>query len=245
MHLKTVVLAVSLPAMPGLLHAQFDFKVAGEDVQIHSFGSQGFAASDGNNYLTMPTGKGSFAMTDGGANISTQLTDKLRISAQIYDRNIGKLGQWHPQLDFAFADYRFKDWFGIRGGVVKTVFGLENDTQDMEFLHTSILLPQSVYPTDLRDTEIRHRGGDVYGVIPIKRLGSLAYNAYAGLVEESKYGGYILLLDSEGGINVIPFPLVAEPGVAPHGFERILRARQLFFGQSLHFIQQRNLVSLS
>ncbi len=171
MRAKTIILAAALSLAPGLLNAQFDFTLFNRDVQIHSFASEGFAYSDNNNYLTMKTTQGSFAMTDGGVNVSTNLTDKFRIGAQVYDRNIGELGRWHPQLDWATADYKFKDWFGIRGGVVKTVFGLENETQDMEFLHTTALLPQSVYPTDLRDAMIRHTGGDIYGALPIENAG--------------------------------------------------------------------------
>ena len=53
------------------------------------------------------------------------------------------MGNWHPELDWAVADYRFKDWFGIRGGKVKTALGLYNDTQDLEFLYTWALMPQS------------------------------------------------------------------------------------------------------
>ena len=44
----------------------------------------------------MHTSDGSFSMTDFGANISTQLTDKFRVGAQFYDRNVGKLGNWRP-----------------------------------------------------------------------------------------------------------------------------------------------------
>lgn len=178
--------------------AQFNFDIDGKPVQIHSFGSQGFMASDQNNYLTTNTSKGSFDFTDIGGNISMRLTDNFRIGAQIYDREIGQLGAWHPQLDWAVADYRVKDWFGVRGGVVKTVFGLHNDTQDVDFLQTYALLPQSVYPTDLRDALIRHRGGDVYGNVSLGRLGSLAYTGFAGLRVDSLYGGYIYLLHGSG-----------------------------------------------
>jgi hypothetical protein len=157
----------------------------------------------------MKTSQGSLAMTDLGANVSIQVTDRFRIGAQVYNRNVGNLGNWHPQLDWAVADYRFKDWLGFRGGVVKTVFGLESDTQDFEFLHTFILLPQSVYPIDLRDALLRHRGGDVYGEIPLPRFGSLAYTLYAGRREDSRYGGYPYLesafgvrFDSFGGLQV-------------------------------------------
>jgi hypothetical protein len=146
----------------------------------------------------MNTSQGSFDFTDVGVNVSTQLTDKFRIGAQVYDRDIGKLGAWHPQLDWAVADYKFKDWFGIRGGIVKTTFGLHNDTQDFDFLQPNALLPQSIYPTDLRDALIRHRGGDVYGQVSLKRFGSLAYTGFAGLRVDSLYGGYIYLLEGVG-----------------------------------------------
>jgi hypothetical protein len=196
-------------ALTGVLHAQFDFTIGPSQVQIHSFASQGFGYSNDNNYLTMKTSQGSFAMTDGGINASMRLTDKFRIGAQVYSRNIGNLGAWHPQLDWAVADYRFTDWFGIRGGVVKTVFGLAADTQDMEFLHTFALMPQSVYPTDLRDALLRHRGGDIYGEIPLNRLGSLSYTVYAGQRKDSRDGGYPYLesvfgvkFDSFGGLDV-------------------------------------------
>lgn len=198
MQAKTIVLAAILSGAPGLLHAQFDFKVGGRTVQVHSFASQGFAYSNQNNYLTMKTSDGSWAMTDGGVNISSQLTDRFRVGAQVYVRNIGHLGDWHPTLDWAMGDYKFKDWFGIRGGKVKTALGLYNDSQDMDFLHTSALLPQSVYPTDLRDATISHLGGDIYGTVGLKRLGSVAYTTYAGQRNDTQYGGYIYLLRDRG-----------------------------------------------
>jgi hypothetical protein len=113
MQVRTLFLAAALSLAPGLLHGQFDFNLAGRAVQVHGFVSQGFAYSDYNNFLTMKTSQGSFAMTDGGVNVSMQLTDKFRVSAQVYDRNIGQLGQWHPQLDYAFADYRLEDWLAF------------------------------------------------------------------------------------------------------------------------------------
>jgi hypothetical protein len=194
--ITTLALTATLSAP--LINAQVSFDVAGRPLQIHGFFSQGFLASDQNNYLTTNSSRGSFEFTDFGVNASIPLTDHFRVGAQAYDRSVGNLGAWHPQLDWAVGDYRFKDWFGIRGGVVKTVFGLHNDTQDMEFLHTSALLPQSIYPTDLRDALIRHRGGDVYGVIPLRRLGSLAYTGFAGFRADTRYGGYIYLLEDVG-----------------------------------------------
>jgi len=190
------------------LQAQ-DFKVFDRQVQIHGFASQGFIYTGDNNWLTMHTSQGSGAFTDFGANASMQVTDNLRIGAQVYDHNIGNLGEWHPILDWAFADYRFKPWFGIRGGKVKTVVGLYNDTQDYEFLNTFALLPQSVYPLDMHDANIAHMGGDVYGAVPLgRRLGTLSYTVYGGERFDNYYGGYPYALRK----SLVPINLTSNGG---------------------------------
>ncbi|MFZ0958400.1 MAG: hypothetical protein WAN60_18810, partial [Candidatus Sulfotelmatobacter sp.] len=120
MHRRIVELAVvCLWATQAVLHAQ-EFKILSHTVQVHGFVSQGFIYTNDNNWLTMNTSQGSAAFTDFGLNMSSHLTDKLLVGAQVYDRNLGQLGQYHPSLDWAVADYRFKTWFGVRGGKVKT-----------------------------------------------------------------------------------------------------------------------------
>ena len=113
-------------AIPGLINAQFNLEVGGRPVQVHSFVQQGFAYSNQNNYLTMQTSHGSGAMTDGGANFRMAVTDRFHVGSQVYFRNIGQLGKWHPELDWAYGDYKFTDWFGVRAGKVKTALGLFN-----------------------------------------------------------------------------------------------------------------------
>jgi hypothetical protein len=157
------LLAAATLFAPGLLRAQFDFNVDGHQVQIHSFGSQGFFDSNENNFATMKTSEGSFGFTDAGVNIGTNITDHLHIGAQMYVRHLGALDDGTPRLDWAVADYKFKDWFGIRAGKVKTALGLYNDTQDLDFLSTWALLPQGIYPIDVRSATIAHEGVDVYG----------------------------------------------------------------------------------
>jgi hypothetical protein len=196
--LGNIIVVTALSLTPGLLHAQFDFKIAGAPTQIHSFASEGFAYSDQNNFLTMKTSDGSFAMTDAGSNISVRFSDRLRVGAQVYIANVGELNKWHPQLDWALVDYRFKDWFGVRAGKVKTALGLYNDVQDMEFLHVWALLPQGLYPVDLRDNTIAHVGGDIYGTINLKKAGSLGYTGYAGRAPTNRYGGYYLSASEAG-----------------------------------------------
>lgn len=184
------------PAVSTPLQAQ-EFKAFDRTIQVHGFATEGYLHSSSNNYLTMPTsGSGSFAMTDFGVNASTELTDKIHVGAQLYDRNVGELGNWHPSLDWAFADYKFKSWLEFRGGQVKTTMGLFTDTQDLEFLYTWALLPQGVYPMDLRGENIAHIGGDVTGKFRIKKLGRWTYTAYGGKQPSDLYGGFVYGIDS-------------------------------------------------
>lgn len=184
--------ALLLCALAAGVPASAQFKFAGKDIQVHGFIQQGFVKSTNNNFLTMKTRDGSFSMTDGGFNISSRLTPKLRVGAQAFSRNIGDLSNGQVVLDWAFADYKFNDWFGIRGGKVKTQLGLFTDTQDMEFVHTWALLPQSMYPIDQRATTISHVGGDIYGDFQLKKAGKLSYVVYVGSRPEDRRGGYFL-----------------------------------------------------
>jgi len=183
--------------------ARAQFELGGKQIQVHGFFSQGFAYTNTNNFLTMKTSDGSFAFTDGGLNVSTKLTNKLRVGAQAYSRNIGHLSNGRVELDWAYADYRFTDWLGVRAGKVKSTVGLYNDTQDMEFLHAFALLPQSVYPIDLRASNISHKGGDIYGDIGVKKLGTFSYVFYGGLRSDDPRGGYNYGL-RDGGIPIGP-----------------------------------------
>jgi hypothetical protein len=172
-----------------------EVRIFDRPVQLHGFGTQGYIYTGENNWLTMDTSQGSFNFTDVGLNLSSQLSDKVRVAAQGYDRDLGQLGKWHPQFDFYMVDVRPRPWLGFRGGRVKTVMGLYTDTQDMDFDHTFALLPQSMYPIDMRDSSISHLGGDIYGRARLGRnLGSVGYTAYGGERRDSQYSGYPYLL---------------------------------------------------
>jgi hypothetical protein len=194
-------------AFAGVNRAQ-DFKLFDRTVQVHGFASQGFAYSDHNNFLTMNTSNGSPAFTDGVLNASFSITDKFRVSAQGYSSKVGQLDDFRPELDFAFGDYRFAPWFGVRAGRVKTAIGLYNDTQDAEFLYTWALLPQGVYPVDLRNAMIAHDGVDIYGRVSLKNIGKLNYTAYAGKRTFDDRGGYYVFASDLG------MPIASESGRA-------------------------------
>ncbi len=182
------LLAVAL-LIPATVHAQ-TWKVGDIAVQVHGYLSQGYLKSDTNNFLSMNTSEGSGDFTDAGFNVSSQVNRKLRFGAQLYVRNVGEFGNWKPQLDWGYVDYKFSPLVGIRAGKVKTVLGLYNDIQDVNFLHTWALLPLALYPVDLRGETIAHVGGDVYGYVPLQKAGSLAYTAYAGYRPGDLDGGF-------------------------------------------------------
>ncbi|HLJ86135.1 MAG TPA: hypothetical protein VKZ53_04890 [Candidatus Angelobacter sp.] len=190
----TLIAILPLLAAGSLVLRAQEIKIAGRPLEVHGSFSQGFMYTNQNNYLTDNTTSGSFGLTDGSLNLNYQIFNKLRVGAQVYDRKIGAIGRGTVQLDWALVDYRMKDWMGFRAGKVKTVLGLYNDTQDSEFLHTWALLPQSIYPVDLRESYIAHTGGDIYGDIPLKKLGTLSYTAYAGQRPNDLTGGYAYAL---------------------------------------------------
>jgi hypothetical protein len=194
-------LASAITAIPASAQLA-DFTIDGRDVVMHGFLAEGYMKSDGNNFITAQTGAGTFQDAEGAVNIATNLTDNLHVGAQVYARDIGRLGAGKPQLDWAYADYKIKDWLGFRGGKVKTPLGLYNDSQDMEFLYPWALLPQSVYPTDLRSMTIAHTGGDIYGTIELRKAGSVSYQGYGGAQPVDMQGGFLYGLEDSGFRNV-------------------------------------------
>jgi hypothetical protein len=192
-----LVVAALVCAASLTVHAQ-DFRLFNRSVQVHGSLSQGFAYSNDNNFLTMKTSDSSPAFTDGALNLSTAVTDKFHVGAQAYDRKVGQLDDFRPQLDFAYGDYRFARWFGVRAGRVKTALGLYNDTQDADFLYTWALLPQGTYPLDLRNSMIAHDGGDLYGQIPLKKAGKLNYTGYYGKRTFDDRSGYYIFSSDLG-----------------------------------------------
>ncbi len=162
------------------------------NIVVHGFVSQGFLFSSHNNYLSMKSSDGSPQWTDGAVNISDSLSDNLRVGIQLHMYQLGEFGGSNIQVDWASGDYRVNDHFGIRAGKVKTVWGLFNDSQDVDAIFLWILLPQGSYSIDHKSFYLAHVGGDVYGDLPLgNRAGKLHYNGYAGQATIDLNDGYI------------------------------------------------------
>lgn len=159
-------------------------------VTLHGFISQGYLKSDNNNFFAR-TSDGSTRFNEFGINVSSQVSDKLRVGIQIFARNLGEFGSGDPEIDWGFADYRWKDWAGIRFGKMKLIHGLYNTTRDIDMLRNSIFLPQSVYNEAWRDTVAAISGAEVYGDIYMGRAGSLAYQFQGGETDFPVDGGVV------------------------------------------------------
>jgi hypothetical protein len=161
-------------------------------IVVHAYVSQGFLFSTNNNYLSMISSDGSLQWTDAAVNISDSLADNLRVGIQLHMYQLGEFGSSNVQVDWASGDYRVNDNFGIRAGKVKTVWGLFNDSQDIDAVFLWILLPQGSYSIDHKSFYLAHIGGDVYGGLPLgKKAGTLHYVGYAGQATVDLNDGYI------------------------------------------------------
>lgn len=169
------------------------------NVQVHGTLAQGALLSSYNNFLTAPTSQGTLQWTDAALNAGRDFTDRFRAGVQLHTYRLGELGRFKIQLDWAYGEYRFAEWLGIRAGKVKTRLGLFNDTQDIDALHLWSLLPQGVYPADNRSWTLAHTGGDVFGTFRLPRaLGRVSYQGYLGRRVVDPNGGYLKLAADEG-----------------------------------------------
>src|ERR1700691_2189104 len=150
------------------------------NIQIHGYATQGFLYTTHNNILTTHSSDGSPAWTDAVLNIGAQPTPKLRVAVQGRYFLLGNYGN-AITLDWAAADYKADDRFGVRFGKVKTPTGLFNEIQDIDPSYIWALLPESVYPIDNRESYLTHYGGVVYGTIALShKFGKLEYRAFGG-----------------------------------------------------------------
>lgn len=160
-------------------------------VSIHGFISQGFLMSHEYNYLAHNSRTGSFEYNEMGINFSKQVSDKLRVGVQIFSRDLGDVANNKVTIDWAYADYKWQDWLGIRAGKLKMPLGIFNETRDIDMLRTCIIMPQNLYPELMRDVTIALNGAGLYGYVPLGPGGSLDYVAIVGAMS----------IDNESGVE--------------------------------------------
>ncbi len=169
------------PAEPVPAESGFDMP----SVAIHGFVSQGAFTSTDNDYLGRSE-RGSVEFLEAAVNVSTEVTERLRIGAQLFTRDLGPIGNYTMTLDWGFIDYKWRDWLGLRAGRIKMPFGLYNEFADIDAARTPILLPQSVYPITSRDFQLAQTGFSLYG----------SMNLAAGGFDYQVFGGALFIAES-------------------------------------------------
>lgn len=153
-----------------------------DNVTIHGFISQGYLISDENNYLA-DSEDGSFEFNEIGLSFLANLADNLHLGIQFLSIDLGPANNNEIEIDWAYADWRWKNWLGLRAGIIRGMLGFYNETREADFSRTTILLPQSIYNEFFRDRYSQLKGGSVYGEIDLRAGGSLSYQALIGTDE--------------------------------------------------------------
>ncbi len=154
-------------------------------VEIHGAISQSVIYSKNNHYIYEGSKGGSLDYSEAFINFSHQFGGNLRVGMQLSARNFGDQENFDPKLDWAYGDYRVRQWFGIRIGRVKIPLGIYNETRDVDFAKSNILLDQGIYPETFRLLLNAYTGGSFYGSIDLNSIafGELDYEIYAGVTD--------------------------------------------------------------
>lgn len=151
-----------------------------ETVDIHGFISQGYLKTNQNNYLA-ETDTGSFQFNEMGINFTTFVSNDLKMGCQLFARDLGDVGNDEIIINWAFAEYTFRNWLNLRAGILKAPFGFYNDLRDFDSLRTPIFLPSSVYDEWLRDGVDKIKGLELFGSFDLGMLGRLNYQIQNGI----------------------------------------------------------------
>ncbi len=171
------------------------FAVEFGEVDIHGFISQGFLQSDDHKFYFADTDDGTYEFNEFGINFATDLTDNLRLGMQLLARDLGSLGNDKVNVDWAYADYRFRNWLGLRVGKIKKPSGIFNQSRDVDAARTCIFLPSSMYNDAYRDAQLGNKGFGIYGTLP----GHVDYQIAYGIFDLPKDSAVVTVVSANMG----------------------------------------------
>ncbi len=148
-----------------LAHSVMAYELA-EDLQVHGFFTQNGVSTSANNMY----GKSKNSITgdyrEAGLNLFYSPLENISFSFQGLYRKAGKVDNDTVEVDYAFMDYRMKNYdsghYGLRLGRIKNPIGLFNETRDVAFTTPSIILPQGIYYDRSRSLLLSSDGGQFY-----------------------------------------------------------------------------------
>lgn len=150
------------------------------DLYVRGFVSQGYLNSSHNNYLVSDSRDGSAEFHEAAVSLQAFPEERLRVGLQFLARDFGEVGNNDVLIDWAYADYQWQDYLGVRLGKFKTTQGLYGQGRDVDMLRPTVLLPQAVYNEDHRDFILGVEGLGFYGNVPLGEAGGLDYEIYGG-----------------------------------------------------------------
>src|SRR3569833_4208701 len=109
-----------------------------------------------------------------------RVTPRLRVTLHLFTQERGNFGNDKITVDWAYGDYRHKDWLGVRVGKVKIPLGLYNESRDNDALRNPFQLPQCLYSDYFRVVTNSILGAGIYGTGPYTPMGKFAYLFYVG-----------------------------------------------------------------
>lgn len=152
----------------------------GESLYISGFVSQGYLNTSEVNYLVPRSVNGTAEFAEAAITVAARPEDRLRVGVQLLARNFGDTGNDFVTVDWAYGDYHWRDWLGLRVGKVKMPYGFYNEGRDVDMLRTSIFLPQSIYNEKMRDFIQAYQGAGAYGNFTLGGYGEGEYHVFGG-----------------------------------------------------------------
>jgi len=135
--------------------------------QLNGFIAQSGLYTAGNDYFGNSKNSVSGDFFEAGLVTTAQFDNHWSLAAQVLSRKAGDNDDGSPGLDYAYLRYRTNIGpnleTGFRLGRFQLDQGLYNATRDVPFTRPSVLLPQSIYGENIRNSRFAHDGIQWYG----------------------------------------------------------------------------------
>jgi len=148
-------------------------------LEVHGFVSFGYLQSWENDWLDETT-DGSADFHEAALNLISRPFDRIRLGAQLFERDLGVYDNGRVDLDWAYAAWQVGDELELAAGRLRTPLGLYNDVRDVDAARAPVFLPRSVYALRFRDLYVSIDGAAAKGLIDLAGDMDLEYALYGG-----------------------------------------------------------------
>jgi hypothetical protein len=147
-------------------------------VAVHGSLSSTASYSPEYNYIGDTKDSLDMNQTELTVNGTKRFDNGIKLAAQLYGYQLA--GYKDLTVDFANADYSFRQEVGVRVGRNKLPVGFYNEVQDLDQVRVFASLPLNFYSRAARAIGSAYDGGALYGNIPAAGAGSFDYQAFVG-----------------------------------------------------------------